>query len=74
MASTSFRVNVNTHVDEAHNTHFDRQNSPYHTGPHPVTANYSFKYFSVSHWPKSQRYFRNSKTKGTLRDNCSEKG
>ena len=25
MASASFRVNVKTHVDEAHNTHFDLQ-------------------------------------------------
>ena len=31
MASASFRVNVKTHADEAHNTHFDLQNSPYHT-------------------------------------------
>ena len=62
MASASFHMNVNTHVDEAHKTHFDLQNSPYHTWPHTVTGNYSFKYFSVSHWPKSQRYFRNPKT------------
>ena len=47
MASASCRVNVNTHADEAHNTHFDLQNSPYHTSPHPITANYySFKIFS----------------------------
>ena len=26
-------------------THLDLQNSPYHTWPHPITANYSFKYF-----------------------------
>ena len=31
MASASFRVNVKIHADEAHNTHFDLQNSPYHT-------------------------------------------
>ena len=31
MASARFRVNVNTHAHEAHNTHFDLQNSPYIT-------------------------------------------
>ena len=56
MASASFHMNVNTHVDEAHKTHFD------HTWPHTITGNYSFKYFSVSHRPKSQRYFRNPTT------------
>ena len=45
MASASFRVNLKTHADEAHNTHFDLQNSPYHTWPHPITGNYSFIYF-----------------------------
>ena len=45
MASASFHMNVNTHVDEAHKTHFDLQNSPYHTWPHTITGNYSFKYF-----------------------------
>ena len=59
MASASFHMNLKTHADEAHNTQFDLQISPYHTRPHPITANYSFKYFSVSHWPKSQRYLRN---------------
>ena len=33
MASARFRVNVSTHADEAHNTHFDLQNSPDHTWP-----------------------------------------
>ena len=28
MASASFHMNVKTHADEAHNTHFDLQNSP----------------------------------------------
>ena len=45
------------HIDEVHNTDFDLQNSLYHTCPHPVTAIIRFKYFSVSDWPKSQRYF-----------------
>ena len=45
MASASFHMNVKTHADEAHNTYFDLQNSPYHTWPHPITGNYSFKYF-----------------------------
>ena len=44
MASASFHMNVKTHTDEAHNTHFDLQNSPYRTWPHPITANYSFEY------------------------------
>ena len=47
MASARFHMNVNTNPDEAHNKHFDLQNSPYHTWPHPITANhYSFKIFS----------------------------
>ena len=48
MASASFHMNLKTYADEAHNTHFDLQNYPYHTWPHPITANYSFKYFPVS--------------------------
>ena len=31
MASASFRMNLKTYADEAHSTHFDLQNSPYHT-------------------------------------------
>ena len=57
MLLASFRMNAKYYVDEAHNTHFDLQNSPYHTWLHSITANYSFKYFPVSDWPKSQRYF-----------------
>ena len=48
MLSASFRMNAKYYVDEAHNTHFDLQNSPYHTWPHPITANHSFNYFPVS--------------------------
>ena len=44
MVSASFRVNLNIHAGEAHNTQFDLQNSPYHTWPHPITADYSFEY------------------------------
>ena len=29
--TNSFHMKVKTYVDEAHNTHFDLQNSPYHT-------------------------------------------
>ena len=52
MPSASFRMNVKICADEAQNTQFDLQNS----WPHPITANFSFKYFFVADWPKSQRY------------------
>ena len=45
MASASFHINLKTHADEAHNIHFDLQNSPDHTWPHPITANYSLNIF-----------------------------
>ena len=31
MLSASFRMNVKNFADKAQNTHFDLQNSPYHT-------------------------------------------
>ena len=57
MTSVGFRMNLKNYADKAQNTYFDLRNSPYHTCPHPITANYSFKYLSVSYWPKSLRYF-----------------
>jgi len=57
MPSASFRMNVKICADKAQNTQLDLQNSPYHTWPHPITANALFKYFFVADWPKSKRYF-----------------
>ena len=48
MLSASFRMNAKYYVDKAQSTHFDLQNSPYHTWPHLITANHSLKYFPVS--------------------------
>ena len=57
MASASFRMNVKIYADKAQNTQFDLQDSKYHFWPHPITVNFSFKYFFVADWPKSKRYF-----------------
>ena len=48
MPPASFRMNVKNYADQVKNTHLDLQNSAYHTWPHTITANYSFKYFSFA--------------------------